>query len=344
MRILIDIGHPAQAHFFKNIIRLLEKRGHEVAITLRDRDVAKYLLELYGFNYKIIIDKHYTGLLKKAFGVLLIDYKIYKFAKEFNPDILVAETSYISHVSKAIGKPSILFCNNEDAALENILFLPFADNIVTAKSFQRKFNSKRQIFYNSYFFLSHLHPNYFAPDPTILKRFGLDEDDKFFIIRLRTYDAAHDIGHSNLAEGISQIVDELQNHGRIFIKSDSYLDKSLSKYQLPSIDKFHDLLNFASLYVGDGVTMAAEAALLGTPSVLVSTLNWGYIKDLRDNYGLLYTCKNIDIAKKSISEILSIPNAKSEWQKRREKMLSDKIDVVEFAVDLIESFKSNPKI
>jgi predicted glycosyltransferase len=29
MKVLIDIGHPAHVHFFRNAIRELEGRGHE---------------------------------------------------------------------------------------------------------------------------------------------------------------------------------------------------------------------------------------------------------------------------------------------------------------------------
>jgi hypothetical protein len=41
MKILIDIGHPAHVHFFKNAIRELEGRGHEVKVTARDKEVAR---------------------------------------------------------------------------------------------------------------------------------------------------------------------------------------------------------------------------------------------------------------------------------------------------------------
>jgi predicted glycosyltransferase len=36
MKVLIDMGHPAHVHFFKNTIWELEKRGHEVKVTARD--------------------------------------------------------------------------------------------------------------------------------------------------------------------------------------------------------------------------------------------------------------------------------------------------------------------
>ena len=38
MRILIDIGHPAHVHIFKNFAHEMEKRGHELLFTCRDKE------------------------------------------------------------------------------------------------------------------------------------------------------------------------------------------------------------------------------------------------------------------------------------------------------------------
>ena len=43
MNILVDIGHPAHVHLFKNMIWNLEEDGHEVKITARDKEIALYL-------------------------------------------------------------------------------------------------------------------------------------------------------------------------------------------------------------------------------------------------------------------------------------------------------------
>jgi predicted glycosyltransferase len=53
MRVMVDIGHPAHVHFFRNAIRELEKRGHSVKVTARDKDVALRLLEAYGIPYVV---------------------------------------------------------------------------------------------------------------------------------------------------------------------------------------------------------------------------------------------------------------------------------------------------
>ena len=48
MKFLIDINHPAHVHFFRNPIKLLIDRGHEVMVTSRDKEMALDLLEELG--------------------------------------------------------------------------------------------------------------------------------------------------------------------------------------------------------------------------------------------------------------------------------------------------------
>lgn len=338
MRIFIDIGHPAQVHFFKNIIWELEKRGHVVKIALRDKDVARYLLDLYGFDYEVITDRHYEGFSRKALGLAWIDYKMYKLARQFNPDIILGETGYASHVGMLIGRPSILFCNNEQAVIENALFLPFADVICTPSCFGKEFWFKKQTRYNGYYFLPYLHPKYFTPDSAVFDDLGLNPHEKFVLLRFRTYNATHDIGQKNILTDQLQLVKELENWGRVFIKSDRALGDDLKEYELPPIEKMHDLLYFADLYVGDGISMAAEAAILGTPSILISTLQWGYIKELRDKYGLLHTCKDVKAALNLLNSPENVGDMKEIWAKKRGIMLSEKIDVVSYVANLVESF------
>lgn len=341
MRILVDIGYPTNVHFFKNIIWSLEKYGNEVKITLRNRDVAKYLLDAYGFKYETLVEEHYKGLFNKAIGMLKIDYKLYKIAKKFNPDILVGESPYIAHVGKLLRKPSMVFCNNESkygAYFENMAFSRFADVICTSMSFEDNFDSKKHVKYNGYYFGACLHPNYFKPDPTVLDDLGLDEDEKFFILRFRSYEGSHDIGQRGFDFEKIEFIKELEKYGRVLVKSETKLSNDLRRYETPVVEKIHDALFFADVYIGDGFSMATEAAILGTPSILVSTIKRGYINELRDKYGLIFTCESDLEALRIVSNIQKEPSLKRKWREKREKMLSEKIDVLKFIVDFIEKY------
>ena len=54
MKVLIDIGHPGHVHFFKNLIWILEKKGHEVLVTARGKEVTVDLLRAYGIKHTVL--------------------------------------------------------------------------------------------------------------------------------------------------------------------------------------------------------------------------------------------------------------------------------------------------
>ena len=61
MKILFDLGHPAHVHYFKNLIKLLEKNGNQVLIIARKKtlriifsNTIIYLLYLAGKGQKFI--------------------------------------------------------------------------------------------------------------------------------------------------------------------------------------------------------------------------------------------------------------------------------------------------
>lgn len=53
MRILVDVGHPAHVHLFRNAIHIWHQRGHRVVVTTRDKKVTSRLLSLYCVDHGI---------------------------------------------------------------------------------------------------------------------------------------------------------------------------------------------------------------------------------------------------------------------------------------------------
>ena len=340
MRILFEIGHPAHVHFFKNTIWNLENRGHEILIVARDRDVVLNLLDVYKLEYKII-GRNYKGVINKAFGMIRADYALLKIVRIFRPDIFVGRGSpYLSHISKLIGKPYIAFVDTEHANLVAILTLPFADVICTPSCYKRKLNPKKHVQFNGYKELAYLHPKYFKPDPNVLDDLGLSKDDKFIIMRFVSWSAVHDIGQYGISSR-KDLVSKLEKYGQVLISSEGKIEKELEKYKLKvSPEKFHSLLYYAQLYIGEGGSTATEAAILGTPSIHVSSTAkyCGNFEDLHKNYKLIYTFSDDRQALEKAIEILENHNSKRKWRQRREKMLKEKIDVTAFITDFIENF------
>jgi predicted glycosyltransferase len=342
MRILVDIGHPAHVHLFKNAIWKLKENGHEIKITARNKEITTNLLEAYDLDY-VNLGDHKKTMVGKAFGILQRDYALYKVAKKFKPEVLVGGVGnlYLAQVSRLLGKPSIIFDDTEHAYLEHLLCHPFATVICTPSCFKKDLGPK-QIRYNGYHELAYLHPNYFTPDPSVLGELELKEGERFIIMRFVAWDASHDVGQKGISmEMRRRLVSEIEKYGRVLITSESELAAEFEPYRIKvAPERIHDLLYYAALYVGEGGTMATEAAVLGTPSVYISSLVglMGNFEELETKYDLMQAFIEPDDALKAIHNILSEENSKSMWQKRREILLSEKIDVTKFMVEFIEKY------
>lgn len=241
--------------------------------------------------------------------------------------------------SKLLGKPCLIFEDTEHSVEQNLLYLPFCDIVCVPSCFTKNISSKN-IRYNGYKELAYLHPNYFSPDSSILDEVGLSKNDVFLIIRFVSWNATHDIGEYGITKRF-EVISILERYGRVFVSSEGELEKSLEKYKLKiDPEKLHSLLYFATLYVGEGSTLATESALLGTPSIYVSTLSskLGYILELEEKYDLLYRFDDQNAAINKALELLQNSNLKQEWQKKRNLLLNDKIDVTKFMLDKILSY------
>jgi len=339
MRVVVDINHPADVHFFKNFIRGMEKRGHKILITASRKEISYRLLDNYGFSYEKL-GSYGKSLAEKMINIPLLDIRMLLVAKKFRPDIFVGFGSIrASHVAKLLGRPCINFEDTDHATWEHRLYVPFADVVITPRCFRKDFG-KKQVKIDTYKELFYLHPDYFTPDNSVLADAGIAPGERFSVVRFVAWDAQHDLGQKGL-QNREEIVEHLEKYGKVFITSEVTLPDHLKKYQITiPLEKLHDLLYFATLYFGEGSTTAAEAAMMGTPAVYVSSLasELGYAADLEHTYGLLYNFRDQGPALAKAVEILKNPQVKEEWQKKREIFLKDKLNATRFLEWFVETY------
>jgi hypothetical protein len=339
MKIVVDINHPAHVHYFKNFVWEMERRGHQVLITASEKDISYTLLDNYGFSY-VKIGNYGTSLFQKMISIPRLDLTMYRATKKYQPDLLIGFGSIrVAHVSKMLRKPSIALDDTEHAKWEHLLYVPFTDAILTPACFRKEFGDK-QIRYDGYTELQYLHPNQFTPDPSILGECGLTPDDHYSVIRFVSWQASHDKGQHGIRDRIG-VVKELEHYGRVLITSEGTLPLELERYRITvPPEKIHDLISYATLYLGEGGTMASEAALLGTPSIYVSSLagTMGNFIELEERYGLLYSYSEGEPAVLKAKEILDDPSSKSVWREKRDHLMSMKIDTTAFLVWFVENY------
>lgn len=345
MRVIFDIGHPADVHLFKYTMWDLQKSGFELKIVVRPKEINQYLLDSYGFKYDTL--NNYSGPLRKLFGLMANDFKYYKIAKDFKPDLFVGPCSPLTaHISTLLGKPYIAFVDTNSNKTDIFYFshffltMPLTDVICTQTDFPMQLNPKKHISYRGYHELAYLHPNYFKPDPGILSQLNLTVNDKFIILRFAAWDAVHDIGHRGFknTKEIIKFVEMLKTKCKVFVTSEVDIPE-LNEYKLTiAAEKIHHLLAFATMYIGEGATMASEAGVLGVPWIFIYTKRLCYLDDQEKNYGLGYTISNSKEALPLAFNIIEDNNIKNVWSKKRKRLLQDKIDVTEFMKEFIKNY------
>lgn len=353
MKILFYLGHPAHYHLFKNIITTLKDNNHDIIVLIKKKDILEYLLKQSNIDFiNILPEGRKDGRLGIAIGLIKRDWKIFWLCKKKRPDIMVGTSTEITHVGKLLNIPSIVV--NEDdydaVALFSKLGYPWASNILAPVSCPTGPDNndweRKTIHYQGFHELAYLHPDIFKPSKNILQE-QIDFSKPYVVLRFAKLTAHHDEGKTGITVNIAEkIIRLLKPKYNIYITSERELEPEFEPYRI-AVDPIyiHHILFYADMYIGDSQTMAAEAAVLGTPSLRFNDFvgKLGYLEELEHKYGLTYGIKTSEPGKLylEIQELTSIPDIKKVWQDRQYKMLSDKINVAAFMAWFIENFPSS---
>ncbi len=343
MKILIDIGHPGHVHLFKNFAKEMQDKGHELLFTCRQKEFEIELLKAEGFKY-VSFGKKYKTIYGKLFGLLKFDFMETLQGLKFKPDILMSHGSpYAAHASAILRKPHISL--EDTGNMEQVrLYLPFTDCVLTSNAFHKELGSK-QIRYQGYHELAYLHPSRFTPNTNIYDKLKIEQGSNYVLLRFVSWNASHDVNQSGLTiDEKKQLIQYLEKQYKVFISSEEQLPQEFEKYKIKiRPEEMHDVLALASMFIGEGATMASECAVLGTPAIYINSIMAGTIEE-QEKYGLLFSFKNGKGVLDKIKEIEAIPNKKEVFEERRQKLVDDKIDVTDFMVWFVENYPQSKKI
>ncbi|WP_288368839.1 DUF354 domain-containing protein [uncultured Roseivirga sp.] len=328
MRVFFDIGHPAHVHYFKHTIFYIIDNGGSVFVSARDRYPVFDLLEAYGIPY-YNRGRGKDSLRGKFIYMLKADAILYMKARKFNPDFLIGFGSpYIAHISKVLGKPSLVVDDTDNAHLNHRLYRPFASYIMTTSMFRHDFG-KKHIRFDGFMEMAYLHPKYFQPDESILSEFGLKKGDKFSILRFVGWNANHDVGHDGINDQQKiDAVNRFSKFGKVFITSEAGVPDEIKSYTISIAPyRLHNLMAYASLLFGESATMASECAMLGVPAIYIDNDGRSYTDELEHVYGIV---KNFNESEDSIAKaietgitLLEADNREA-FQHVKQRLLSDK--------------------
>mgnify|MGYP002624041275 CR=1 FL=1 len=361
MRIGIFLGHPAHYHLFKYTIENLRNKGHSIDILVKRKDILESLVQEAGLDY-IVVREHErlsSSKINIIWETVKMDLKVCKYLIRKRPSLMIG--TYAPLFSGYLGIP-IIVCNEDDAdAVPRFAKVgyPRADAILTPSFCNCGKWEFKAIKYKGYQKLAYLHPNEFTPNLDTAQKYLRNKNKPYVLMRFSRFNAHHDDGAHGMSNQLAQrIISLLSDEYDVYITSERTLDASLEKYclHINQLD-IHHLMAFASLYVGDSQSMSVEAAMLGVPCIrfnsFVGKLKVGVLEELEGKYHLI---KSIHSSKpeeliETIHRILNSPSEKEMHLKRKNRMLTEKIDVTAFFTWLIDNYpdslrqmRKNPEI
>ncbi|MCK9230910.1 MAG: DUF354 domain-containing protein [Syntrophales bacterium] len=344
LNILFDISHPSYVHLYKNIISNLKKQNHSIVITAQAHNSITGLLSSYNLDY-VLLGEKVDGIASKIINQVKLNRKMRSTLKKYNVDLAIGGSTTVAHGAVLTSTRSVIFTDDDGDVVP--LFArstyPFADKVIHPSCIRDRLGENKQVFVNSLKELAYLHPNHFEPDKMVLKYLGVNESERYFIVRFSALKAHHDY----FAEGIKdkiKLIRFLEKYGRVFISSESEVDGYLKKYIIDApVTAMHSIMACAHLYVGDSQTMASEAAVLATPSIRYNSFvgRLSYLDELEKKYQLTFgfTPGEFDKMLETIQRLLVQKDLKEQWHARRSKLLLDKIDLTDWFVNYINSKK-----
>ena len=355
MNILVQLSHPAHFHFYHPSIRNWMRDGHNVFVLIKSKDILEDLLKEANIDYyNILTNSHRKTKVGFLWDMVVRDWRIFTFCIKHKIDLLSGSTPEVAHIGWLLRKASIN-AGEDDAAIIPLYVkatAPFLEVRLSPVSTNNGRMESKTIHYHGFQKLAYLHPNQFSPNCDVVRRYNIDPQSPYFIFRFASLKAHHDDGVHGISTDVAQrLIDMLSPYGRIFITSERELEPQFEQYrlQISPLD-IHHVMAFATLYIGDSQSMAVEAAMLGVPSLrfndFVGEKKIGVMEELEQVYGLTYGISSHEPQKlfAKITELLSIPNLKQEWQRRRDSMLADKIDVTAFFTWFVENYPESAKV
>jgi uncharacterized protein len=350
-KILVYFGHPAQYLFMREAMKILQKNGSKVKIVIKTKDVLEDLVKSDGFEYtNILQNKRGNSKLSIILSLLRRNIKLIPIILNFRPDLMISTDATIAQLGKLFRIQRITITEDDYdiiKPLANVSY-PITNYILCPEVCSVGRFEAKKIGYKGYMKLAYLHPNVFKYKSSIFESYSLP--NKYALIRLAQLTAFHDKGIKGISNSfLDELISQLSNKNITPIISSEYnLGEKYDKYILSINPKdIHHILKKASILICDSQSMSVEAAMLGTPSLRYSSFagKISVLEELENKYQLTYGFnigKNKNLIDK-LNEILNIANFEEEFEKRKEIMLSDKINVTKFLVWLIEFYPKSAK-
>jgi predicted glycosyltransferase len=304
MKVWLDVLTPKQANFFGELQHRLNVKGFKTVLTTREYREVNELLELRSIK-ATEVGRHGGGEVKEK---LVESSKrvtaLAKVIQEEQPDVAISFSSpEAARVAFGLKIPHYCISDSPHAEAVCRLTIPLSQKLFTPWVIPTYAWKKYAINTRDIIRYRALDPvvwlSDFKNNPKVLEALGLDPSKPIVVVRTPEEFAAYlsdrsksvsDLGieiiHKflDLADGDFQIVVVPRYNSQ----ADKFKKRFDGRVKVPDhvIDAL-PLMQAASVFIGGGGTMTAEAALLGTPAISYYPGEQTFVDRFLESYGLV---------------------------------------------------------
>jgi len=308
------------------VAQRLRRLGHEVTLTTRRHPDTIALLELLDEKCKIVGEYAPNSQSSRLKEGLKRQLAFCEMFERDPPDYAISHGSVdLCRVAFGLGIPIISTADAPHATAANKLGLPLVDVLISSKAIpQRVYKA---------FGVANIIQFEGVDEVAWVKNRKLEPEEcgePVIVVRLMETKASYAIGERDATETIAQ---KLVHLGKVTFlpRYDRRARPNLTVP--PSLVDSVNLSATASIVISAGGTLSREAALQGTPSIVIRTFGKSYVNDYLSDMGFpLFTVEQ--------SEVLGL--VKKHLGQRRDvkellERLEDPVDYIEAAIKRCES-------
>jgi predicted glycosyltransferase len=263
MNILFDLLHPADVNLFKNAVYTLKKQGHTVFLIYRERGALERIAKSEFPGLEVTrIGTHGKSIPGKILSLIKREYQAFTYFKKHKIDIVVCQGLASGIACKLLNIKILHYDDDSEYKLTYYMGKLFAD-IDVVPAFMPV--SGKNIFkYKGYKELAYLHPDYFAPEISVLREYDLLNTDYVFIREIASISVNYQQNNTLLPE-IIRFLREKNMKVVLSIENKALLDQFKDNCIIlkEPVIGLYSLLYYSKFVISSGDTMAREGCVLG---------------------------------------------------------------------------------
>ncbi len=340
MKIWFDVLTPKQVMFFGPAVSLLREKGHEVLCTSRLYREAVELARLKGFGMEIVGRHGGADRYEKQAARSERTLELAKVVAKFAPDTAVTFSSPEgARVAFGLGIRHIGFNDSPHSEPVARLTIPLMSRllcpwVIPYSAWTRYGIARKDI------------STYRALDPAAwLKRMSPSDvkaEKKTVLVRMEESKASYIADRGLTSQSLADsAVNEFSRLADVFVlcRYQDQIEEAKKRYsgKAEVVEQVFDgasLIRRASLFVGAGGTMSAEAALLGVPTISIAQVKF-YVDDYLVSKGLVARARDSKSLVRIGRKMLTDERLREKQRKKASNTLASMVDPTEKMVSAI---------